>query len=93
MTKVWFDDDVVELRIDVSDGSSLFSTKVFVGHAALDATVADLARFRDAVHGGLYDIRFGKFGPEYASGAFAARLHFARPGRLYLTCNMESGYL
>jgi hypothetical protein len=93
MTKVWFDDDMVELKIEVSDGTSLFSTKVYVGHAALEDTVRDLAQFRNAVHGGIYDMRFGEFGPEYASGAFAARLHFARPGRLYITCNLESDYV
>jgi len=92
MTKVWFDDDMVELKIDVSDGTSLFSNKVYVAYQALDDVVSDLGRFREQVHGGLLDIRFGEFGPEYASGAFHARLHFPRPGKLYITCGMESGF-
>jgi hypothetical protein len=38
------------------------------------------------------DIRFGEFGPEYASGAFHARLHFPAPGRLYVSCRQESDF-
>lgn len=92
MQKIWFDDDMIELRIEVSDGCSLFSTKVYVGHETLASAVTALAKFKDQVHGGLYDILFGEFGPEYASGAFSARLHFARPGKLYVTCKMESPF-
>ena len=92
MTKIWFDEDMVELKIDVSDGISLFSNKVYVAHQTLNDVVSDLGRFREHVHGGLLDIRFGEFGPEYASGAFHARLHFLRPGKLYITCRMESEF-
>ena len=92
MTKIWFDDDMVELKIEVSDGSSLFFTKVYVGYATLAEASSALAAFRDQIYGGIYDLLFGEFGPEYASGAFAARLHFARPGKLYITCKMESEY-
>lgn len=92
MKKVWFDNDMVELKIDVSDGTSHFSTKVYVGYGTLADVVAALDTFKDQVHGGIYDMLFGEFGPEYASGAFSARLHFARPGKLYVTCKMESEY-
>ncbi len=40
----------------------------------------------------LLDIRFGEFGQEYASGAFHARFHFLKPGRLYITSRRESGF-
>ena len=30
--KIWFDNDVVELRIESFDGDSFFTTKVYVGH-------------------------------------------------------------
>lgn len=92
MTKVWFDNDMIELKIDVSDGTSIFSNKVYVGHPTMDDMIADLDVFRLQVHGGLLDIRLGEFGPEYASGAFHARLHFPRPGNLYVTCKMESDF-
>lgn len=92
MGKVWFDDDVIELQIGVSDGTSFFSTNVYVGYQTLDDVVSDIATFRNHIHGGILDIRLGEFGPEYANGAFHARLHFPRPGKLFITCRMESGY-
>jgi len=92
MTKVWFDDDVIELKIAVSDGTSLFSNKVYVGYQALNDMVSNLGVFREHIHGGLLDIRLGEFGPEYANGAFHGRLHYPRPGKLYITCKMESEF-
>ena len=92
MTKVWFDDDLIELKIEVSDGTSLFSNKVYIGYQTLNELVAELDVFQERVHGGMYDMRLGEFGPEYASGAFHARLHFPRPGKLYITCKMESEF-
>jgi hypothetical protein len=93
MTKVWFDDDMVELKIDVSDGTSVFSTKVYVGYDPLAQAVTNLDVFKTHVHGGLLDLRFGEFGPEWASGAFHARFHFAKPGRLFITCKLQSEFL
>jgi len=92
ITKVWFDQDVIELKIDVSDGTCFFSNKVYVAYPTLEDVIANLGTFRNQIHGGLLDIRLGSFGPEYASGAFHARLHFARPGKLYITCKMESEF-
>jgi hypothetical protein len=90
--RIWSDDDVVELRVTVSDGTSSFVNEVYVGHQSFSDTVSALGRFKDHVHGGLLDIRFGEFGPEYASGAFHARFHFPKPGRLYITSRQESGF-
>jgi len=92
--KVWSDDDVVELEITTSDGCSQFCAKVYAGHQALESLIADLDRFKGEVHGGIYDIEFGKFGPEFGNGAFQARLHFYPPGRgqLCITVNAESDW-
>ncbi len=92
MMRIWSDEDMIELRIDVSDGVSLFSNKVYVAYSTLTETIADLNSFKDDVHGGLLDIRFGEFGPEYASGAFHARFHFPSPGRLHVTCKQQSDF-
>lgn len=91
--KLWIDDDMVELHIVVSDGTSTFSNKVYAGHRKLKDVVAGLEQFRHQVHGGIYDLRFGQFGPEYASGAFHARLHFQDGGRLYITVVAQSEYI
>ena len=93
ISKVWADDDVVELRILVGDGTSSFTTKAYVGHAALEDAVSSLHAFKDHVHGGLCDLRFGEFGPEYAGGAFHARFHFSVPGRLFVSCEQESEFV
>jgi len=92
ISKVWFDDHVVELQVRVSNGVSTFSNNVYVGHGAVEDAVSALQVFKDHLHGGLFDLRFGAFGSEYANGAFCARFHFAGPGRLYVSCEQESEY-
>lgn len=93
ISRVWSDDDVVELRILVSDGTSSFSNQAYVGHAALEDAVSSLHVFKDHVHGGLFDLRFGEFGPEYANGAFHARFHLPVSGRLFVSCEQESEFV
>jgi hypothetical protein len=88
-TKLWFDDDMVELKIQVSDGQSIFVNEVYVGHQQLADLVTELDRFKTHVHGGIHDIAFGAFGPEYASGAFHARLHFQERGILFVTVRSQ----
>jgi len=90
--KVWSDSDVVEFEITTSDGCSQFCVKVYAGHENLESLIADLDRFKGQVYGGIYDIEFGKFGPEYANGAIQARLHFHPDGRghLFITVRAES---
>ena len=90
--KVWSDEDVVELQVEVSDGSSSFVNQVYVGHGMFADTVSSLDTFKDHLYGGLLEVRFGDFGPEYANGAFHARFHFPEPGRLYITARQESEF-
>ena len=90
--KIWFDDDLIKLRIRVSDGTSFFSNEVYVGHGTFAEAASSLCVFKDHIHGGLLDVQFGQFGPEYATGAFHARFHFATPGRLYVSCEQESAF-
>ena len=91
-TKIWADDDMIELRIDVCDGASLFSNQVYVGYSDFTDAVSRLDTFKDHIHGGLLDMRFGEFGPEYASGAFHARFHFRQSGKLYITSKQQSAF-
>lgn len=90
LKKTWSDADMIDARITISDGTSSFTSNMYIGHPSLAEAVADLATFKGHVHGGLLDLRFGEFGPEYAGGAFHARLHFPKPGRLYVTCRQQS---
>jgi hypothetical protein len=79
--------------VEVSDGISSFTNQVYVGHDDLASTVSRLGIFKDHIHGGLLDVRFGEFGPEWANGAFHARFHFPQPGRLYVTYEQESEFM
>jgi hypothetical protein len=90
--KIWFDNDVVELRIESFDGDSFFTTKVYVGHQDFDALIEGLNAFKDHVYGGIFNIKLGGFGPEYANGAFDARLHFQNRGKIHVTIKSQSDY-
>lgn len=90
--KVWFDEDMVELRILVSNGHSMFTNKVYIGSNELELLSKQLEAFKTEYHGGVEDIIFGTFGVEYASGAFRARLHFPKPGLLYISTKQQSKF-
>ena len=92
IVKVWFDNDLTELKIEVSEGTSLFSNRVYVQPGTLADVISDLNVFRKHIHGGILDIRLGEFGPEYANGAFHARFHFQELGKLYITCKQQSKF-
>ncbi len=92
INKIWFDDDMVELKIDSTDGASLFSNKIYVGHQAIDELISKLNIFKKQIYGGIFDVEFGAFGPEYASGAFHARLHFQDRGKIYVTIHAQSDF-
>ena len=80
--KVWFDDDVIALEIEVNDGKSKFVNDVFVSPDKLKEVIKNLAEFSDHIHDGQCEFKFGEFSPEYASGAFQATLYFDSPGKL-----------
>jgi hypothetical protein len=89
---MYSDVDMVELEIGVWDGTSCFQIRTYVGHTAFHDAVSSLRKFSNELHGGLLDIRFGAFGLEYGGGAFSARFHFAKPGRLYVSVELESDF-
>jgi hypothetical protein len=92
LKKLWFDNDVVRLKIESSDGESLFSNEAYVGHEDLNHLVTGLSTFKHHMHGGIYDITFGSFGPEYASGAFRARLHYQPLGKILISVTAQSEF-
>lgn len=92
LEKIWFDDDCLELRITILDSNSTFSNKAYVAHSQFVNIVGELDVFRNHIHDGIYDLEFGKFGPEYANGALSARLHFKQPGRVFISCRSQSEF-
>lgn len=92
LSRVWFDEHLVELQVRVSEGSSSFGNKVYVGHAEFKDAVSALQVFQNDLFGPAFDLRFGEFGPEGANGAFCARFWCAAPGRLFVSCEQESEF-
>ncbi|MBD9478978.1 hypothetical protein [Pseudoxanthomonas sp. PXM02] len=91
-TRIWSDDDLIELRIVVANEGSSFSNTVYASQRGLQHLAEELSLFRDHIHAGVKDIRLGEFGPEYANGAFHARLHFRSPGKLYVSTHQQSEF-
>ena len=91
LRQVWSDNDVVLLRIESSDGESLFANEVYAAHD-LNGLVEELSTFKHQVHGGIYDVAFGSFGPEFAGGAFRARLHFQSRGKIFVSVKGQSKF-
>lgn len=88
----WIDEDMVELTIEIGDGSAVFSNQIYVGHKQLRDAVEGLHAFKDHVYGGIFNLRFGEFGPEYGSGAFDARLQFRQRGKIWLRVSAQSQF-
>src|SRR5215813_1801598 len=91
-SRIWFDNDVVKLKVESSDSTSVFCNEVHVGHRDFDDLIAGLSTFKDQIHGGIFDIVLGSFGPEYAGGAFHARLHFQSRGKILITVRGQSDF-
>ncbi len=89
---IWSDDDMVELEIVANDGKSSFANTVYVSYIEIEELVNTLDIFKTHLFGGIYDIEFGKFGPEYANGAFYSRLHFKQNGKLFISTKMQSQF-
>ncbi len=94
LKKIWFDDDLIELEIKTITGNSVFSNRVYTSNPGISKLIVDLSIFRNHIYGGIYDINIGGFGPEYANGAFHARLHFDQSGKgkLYMTIKAQSEF-
>ncbi len=90
--KIWEDDDMIEVVFTVSDGRSIFATELYLGRGALTETVVELDKFKSQVHGGIYDLEWGGFGPEFASGAVRIRMHFYHGARLCISGLIESDH-
>ena len=90
--KIWNDDDIIELCIEVSDGRSVFTNQVYIAADAVQNLIQELSIFRNQIYGGLYDIRLGHFGHEYANGGFLCRLHFYGVGQLLLSTHQQSEF-
>ena len=88
LTKNWADADMVDMTVYACDGNGALSTNIYIGHAQLRDAAAALKGF----NGTLFDLEFGKFGPEYAAGAMLARLHLRPRGLVVITIRLQSPF-
>jgi hypothetical protein len=88
----WTDDDMIMLRAEICDGRSLFSTDIYVGFSQLKKAAQELGKFKDQIYGGIFNLRFGEFGSEYASGALYIRFHFVAQAKLFVRIHAESEF-
>jgi hypothetical protein len=89
----WSDEDVWQLRLEVSDGASTFVNSAYVSPEWFGDTADALERFGKQVYGGLYDMKAGAAGPEFADGAFVARFHWYKPTEPFISTWQESGFV
>ena len=90
--KEWADEDMVELRIEISDGISAFTNRIYVAHQLLREVVQGLRTFKKQIYGGIFNLRFGEFGAEYASGALDARFQFRKQGKILVSISAQSEF-
>jgi hypothetical protein len=86
------DPDYLYMHVHAADEHASISTYIYVGHRSLQEAVAGLERFRHEVHGGVYDLNFGIFGPKYASGALHVRLAFQSRGWIHMTMRVQTQF-
>ena len=91
LARVWYDNDMDELRVGADGPDTGFAVTAYVGRTDFMKALQDLRLFAKPVHGGLCDLRFGDFGPEYANGAVHVRLQWVK-GRIYLTCRLQTEF-
>lgn len=89
---IWSDEGMVELKIVVNDGESSFSNNVYVSYLKISNLVNDLDIFKEHIYGGLYDLELGKFGQEYANGAFKGRFHYNERGKIFISIRMQTDF-
>jgi hypothetical protein len=88
---IWFDVDVVELRVSVASSEFSGSVDVYAGHGSLAEDLETLAGFPRG-KGDARAILWGQFGREWAGGA--AELRFACigvTGRSIVQARLEAG--
>ncbi|MEM9089183.1 MAG: hypothetical protein AAGC93_10605 [Cyanobacteria bacterium P01_F01_bin.53] len=90
--KTWGDIDLSKYQIETSNGSSVFINRVYVNPDILSELIEQLHSFSGQIHGGIYDMTLGSFGPEFAGGAIHNRLHFQPLGKIHITARCQSGY-
>ena len=90
--RIWSDEDLLKLSVQVCDGRSLFVSEAYVALNWGTASGNSLKTLGPQVPGGIFDLEAGNDGPEFASGAFRARFHWFRPTALLLSTTQQGDF-
>lgn len=91
--KIWFDSDITELKITVSNGESVYSNNIYTSLPTLEGIISELKIFSSHIPDAAGDITLGAFGPEYANGGFRMTLHFGSPGTLFISSFQQEDFI
>ena len=91
MARVWADEDMDEVRVAIEGPDAGFAINAYLGRTDQRDVLESLCRFAKQIYGGLCEVRFGEFGPEYANGAVHLRFHWI-DGQIYITCRLQAHF-
>jgi hypothetical protein len=80
-----------EVRVSIEGPDAGFAINAYVGRIDFRDALENLRRFGKQIYGGLCEVRFGEFGPEYANGAVHLRFHWI-DGQIYITCRLQADF-
>ena len=92
ITRTWSDNDVAQLTFEVCDGVSVFATDAYASPDWGAVAATALRTFGRQVHGGLFNLKAGEGGPEYAGGSFRARFHYYKPNQLLISTTQQADF-
>ena len=90
--KIYENEHMLEFKVTVCDGYSLFSIDVYVSLDYIEELIEALNLLKLQNFSGIYDIKMGKIGYEYAGGIFHARLHYEQRDVLYISTFQQSDF-
>lgn len=91
-TRLWFDDDVIELQIKVNDGRSSFINTTYTCPSEMQETLVELRCFKENICSADITLKFGTVGPEFANGAFQAIINGHPSGKIYISTYQQSNH-
>jgi hypothetical protein len=91
LSRVWADDALDEVRVAIEGPDTGFAAIAYVDRVDFRDVLEYLRRFAKQIYGGLCEVRFGEFGPEYANGAAHLRFH-SIDGQIYIACRLQADF-
>lgn len=85
-------DQTLEVVVKIASGDTRFAIWTYSSSDELAMLCNQLEKFAISMRSGVVDFQLGKFGQEYANGAFNMRCFIANPGMISIRVRAESEY-